>query len=381
MHQTWKVSPAAGRLHPTLLAACLTFGCGHTEPFSNPPYGSDSPFDPTPPQRLTYNTAADRGAAWLADGSGIVYSAQQTDRGDGDVCLALLPPGGGSQRGLWCDVPEDESQRDAVESAAPAADGRLAFLSATGTITGINPVREGIALAPSLDPRGARMVRSFPVTPAGGVPEETAGHLRWLDGTRLVYVGQRFRTRQVCPLCVVDTLRIGLQVSVLETAAPGSVPTALPGTANATGAATGPDPDLVYYTLGGDSRVYRQALSTGVVEVAHDFGAAGIARDIGLAGNRLVAVVGGRVAFVTDPQLGAVQWDSGGEVHVVDLAGGDDVRLDPGARLFRRPALSPDGAVVVAEGFPLVITRIETVPPIIDTTVAKTGDLFRVGAP
>lgn len=384
MVQSGKGSPAAGRLHPALLAAGLALACGHSEPFTTPPYGSDAPFDPTPPQRLTYNTAADRGPAWLPDGSGLLYSAQQADRPDGDVCLALLPPGGGSQREFWCDVPDGASRRDAIESAAPAADGRLAFLSATGGPTGSSPVGVGIALAPTLDPRGADMVRSFPVTPAGGLPEGYAQHLRWLDGTRLVYVGEQFRVNQECRTCPLDTLHVGQGVSILETSPPGATPVAVPGTAYATGAATDGSGAAVYYTLGGDTRVYRRTLSTGEVAVVHDFGAAGggaIARDIQVASGRLVAVVGGRVHFIEDPQLGPVQWDSGGEVHVVDLSTGEDLRLEPGQRLFRRPAFSPDGSAVVVEGYPLIITRFNTIPPIFDTTVGKSGDLFRYGAP
>ena len=371
----------AGGIVVPLLAACLTLACGHTEPATPPPYGSDTPFDPGPPQRLTYNAAADRAAAWLADGSGLLYSAQQVARPDRDVCLALLPPTGGSQRGLWCDVPDGESQTDAVEFAAPDGAGRLAFFSASGTIGGASPVRVAIALAPTLDPRNAARVRTFPYTPEGSTPQDAAEHLRWLDGTRLAYVGQQFRVRVPCVLCPPDTLRIGQAVTVLETAAPGSLPAAVPGTAFATGVATEPGTDALYYTLGGDTRVYRRSLTSGSVDIVHDFGGAGIARDIHVAGGRLAAVVGGRVAFVTDAQFGPVQRDSGGVVHVVDLASGQDTRLEPGARLFRRPALSPAGDAVAVEGYPLILAPLGTVPPSVDTTVGKAGDLFLFGAP
>jgi len=57
----------------------------------------------------------------------------------------------------------------------------------------------------------------------------------------------------------------------------------------------------------------------------------------------------------------------------VDLATDADVVLPPGARLFRRPAVSPAGDHVVAEGYPLVITAFETFA---DTTVSHTSDLF-----
>jgi hypothetical protein len=381
MRKRSTTSPAAGGLRTSLLAAALALGCGHTEPFSNPNYGSDTPFDDTPPRRLTYNAGADRSAAWLADGSAILYSAQQVARKDGDVCLAVLPPTGGSQRDLRCDVPGGPDERDAIESPAPAPDGKLAFVIATGSVEGTNPGRDAIAVAPTLDARGASEVRTFPYTPAGGLPDGTAAHVRWLDATRLVYVGQQFRLRLPCVGCTLDTVRIGHGVTLLATDQPGAIPVSVPGTAYATGVATGGDPDQVLYTLGGDSRVYRRTLSTGAVDIAHDFGPAGIVRDIALAGNRLAAVVGGRVHFVVDPEFGPVQWDSGGEVHVVDLGTGEDELIDPGSMLFRRPAIAPAGNALVVEGYATTIIRVSEEPIDFDTLVSRASDLFLYGAP
>ncbi|HYC34030.1 MAG TPA: hypothetical protein VEB59_17190 [Gemmatimonadales bacterium] len=374
-------SPAAGGLGVSLLAAALVLGCGHSEPFPDSNYGSENPFDDTPPVRLTYNTAADRGAAWLPDGSGIVYSAQQASRGDADVCLAVLPATGGSQRDLWCDVPVGPDRRDAVESGAPGPEGGIAFLTADGTPLGVNPVREVIAVAPTLDPRGRAEVRTFPVTPDGGLPEGTVSFLRWLDPTRLVYVGAQFRTKMHCPTCTVDTVRIGQGVSVIATDQPGGSPTALPGTAYATGVATSGNPDHVYYTLAGDTRVYRRTLSSGVTDIVHDFGPAGVVRDISLAGERLAAVVGGRVHFVVDPLFGPVQWDSGGDIHVVNLSSGEDSFIQSERMLFRRPAISPGGNAIVAEGYGVTIIRVSDAPIDFDTLVSKTSDLYLYGAP
>ncbi len=84
--------------------ALLALACGHTDPFSTPPYGTNQPFDATPPVRVTLNTGPDRGASWLPDESGILYSAGQPNRADSDVCLAELPPDGGTQHRLVCDL-------------------------------------------------------------------------------------------------------------------------------------------------------------------------------------------------------------------------------------------------------------------------------------
>src|SRR5262245_43335382 len=45
--------------------ALLVLACGHTDPFSVPPYGATEPFDPTPPIRLTQNAGPDREGSWL----------------------------------------------------------------------------------------------------------------------------------------------------------------------------------------------------------------------------------------------------------------------------------------------------------------------------
>ena len=120
------------------------------------------------------------------------------------------------------------------------------------------------------------------------------------------------------------------------------------------------------------------------LSIAHDFGAAGIAREVHVAGGRMTAVVGGRVNVVPDAALGQIQWDSGGFVHVVDLASGADETLDDEPHLFRRPVLAPSGDRVVAEGYPVIITTVFDpttggVRP--DTTVGRSVDLFLFSAP
>jgi hypothetical protein len=362
------------------LAILLALGCGHTDSFTNPSQSTDQPFDPTPPVRLTLNTGSDRDAAWLPDGSGILYSAAQSSRTDGDVCLALIPPGGGSQRQLYCDVPGGEGLRDAILTPAPANDGRLAFLATISTVNGQIPFSQAISLAPSLDASAGVSVRTFPYTAADGQVHRTAAQLRWLDSTRLVYLGETMEARRNCMFCPLDSLATGLAVAIFDVTNPGSQPTIIPGTEFASGVSPGETPDVIYFTLGGDTRVFQRTLSTGSVQPVHDFGSAGIARDVQVQSGHLVATVGGRVAFSFDPVLGPAQWDSGGIVHLVDLAGGTDTPL-PGPGLFRRPVLSPSGDRVVAEGYPLIITppASEGLPP--DTTVSTSSDLYLFALP
>ena len=365
--------------------ALLVLACGHTEPFSTPPYGTNQPFDPTPPVRLTLNTGPDRGASWLPDGSGILYSAQQPGRPDFDVCLAELPPDGGSQHRLVCDLsPEDLSLTNTFESPFAATDGKLAFVQASGLVGGTNPSREALAVAPGLDAANATEVQRIPYTLPGEPPHSGITQIRWLAENRLVYLAEAVVLRQPCFQCPRDTIPAGLDVALLDLSPPGTSPIVLPSTDFASGVSPGPTSDEVYYTLNGDTHVYRRVLSTGDQSIAHDFGAAGIARDVHVAGGRLTAVVGGRVNVAPDAVLGQIQWDSGGFVHVVDLASGADETLDDEPHLFRRPVLAPTGDRVVAEGYPVIITRVPdptTGGFRADTTVGRSGDLFLFSAP
>lgn len=372
------VTPLRWTACARLSLAVLSAACSHSEPFSFP-QGSDTPFDPGPPARLTLNAAHDGNPAWLADGSGILYSSQQLDRSDVDVCLAELPPAGGSQRRLVCDIPGETATTDAAQSAAVGLDGKLAFLSAgNGGIGGTNPVLIGIAVSPTLDAANAQTVRGLPFTPTDGEVQDYAGYLRWLTPAQLVYVGQRFRVNRPCgdTTCPFDTLIYGTEVTILNLSGGTATGTAVPGTAQATGVAPIQDGAAILFTLTNDTRIYRRALSSGDVAVFRDFGPAGVVRDVHASGDRVAAVVGGRVGFSVHPLLGPTQWDSGGVLHVLDLEGEEVVVLDASERLYRRPALSPDGSRVVAEGFALIIT----VPPLApDTTVSKSGDLFLFG--
>ena len=358
------------------LAGCalLVFACSHTDPFSTPPYGVTEPLDPTPPVRLTRNPGPDREGSWLADGSGILYSSQQSSRPDHDVCLAELPPTGGSQRRLVCDLAVfGDDTLNAIEYAVQAADGRVAFLKVGNPTNTTSPVVEAVTVAAGLDPRrGVEVVRT-PYTVPGEPIHNTVTQLRWLSPTQLMFVGSRRSYRVACMRCSeLDTVLTGLKVGVLDVSAPGSPPVLIPGTDFASGVSPGPSPGEIYYTLGGDTRVYGRVLASGEVTVVHDFGPAGIARDVHVLGNRLTAVVGGRVTFAVDTLFGPVQWDSGGVIHVVDLASGTD-RLLAGPGLFRHPSLAPTGARLVAE-IPA------NIPPDL-TTPDLPGELFLFTVP
>jgi hypothetical protein len=361
-----------------LLALAAMTACGHTEPFGSRTFDTDQPFDLTPPVQLTLNRGPDRHAAWLPDRSAIFYSTQSLDRPDNDVCLAMLPSGGGRQRALTCELSSNGGTlTEALESAAPAADGRLAFVAATSTIGAVSPADAGLVIGSVRDPAARRVLIPIPYTIPGGRGHNGLSQLRWSGPNRLLYLGESVIILRPCELCPRDTLRSGLDAVVLDADGIAS-PQAIPGTDYASGVSPGGSEDEVFYTLGGDTRVYRQLLSSGAVDVVHDFGPAGIVRDVHVIGNQMAAVVGGRVNFGTDPSMEPTQWDSGGTLHLVNLQDGSDMIIN-GPGLFRRPQLSPSGAGIVVEVFSLIITF--NPDETSDTTVSRDGNLYLFGQP
>ena len=362
-----------------LLALVAALGCGHTEPFSAPPFDRDQPFDLIPPVRLTLNRGPDLQPAWLPDGSAILYSTQLVGIRGNDVCLARLPATGGSQRQLSCALtPNSINLTDALESAAPAADGRLAYIAATSSIGAVVPDSQSIVLGSVSDPVTRQQLHSVPYTIPGGRLHLGVSQIHWLGPNRLVFLGEAVTVRKPCKFCPPDTLRSGLDAVWLNVDGTPVTLHAIAGTDYASGVSPGASEDEVYYTLNGDARVYRKQLSTGDVTVAHDFGPAGFARDVHVVGTRMAVVVGGRVAFTVDSSLGPTQWDSGGVAHVVNLQDGTDMSVD-GPGLLRRPQLSPSGTGIVAEVYPLNIVRF--LDGTADTTVNKVGDLYSFGQP
>ncbi|MFI5281367.1 MAG: hypothetical protein ACHQU1_12795, partial [Gemmatimonadales bacterium] len=284
----------ARHLLPAVLS--LVLACGHGEVFTTPATGTDQPFQPGTPTRLTYNPLLDSEVAWSADGSALIYTATRADEPNLSRCVEMLPPGGGRSTRSICPAPLIFDSTVALESAALSDSGRLAYLrSAKGPLNSgwINRVLV------SVSPDG--MIRAVAATPFADPVQPYGGlsQLRWLDENRLVYLAEDYHV-VFCLGCVpYDQATPRVIVAVDLTTDPATF-TIVPGTTGATGVSV-VGPDSILYTLGGDAHVYRQVLSTGAVASVWDFGA-GTVRWAQRAGNRLTALVNG-AAWLVD--LGA----------------------------------------------------------------------------
>jgi len=334
--------------------AAAVVACGHTAPFGPGVYTPNGPLGGGATLRLTYNPGTDLAPAWLPSGGGILYSAERLDRVDRDRCFAVLPPAGGAIERYVCRTSAADDSVDVFEGAALASDGQIAYVRARShRLPGrpISPDVQALVVATLADPNNVRVLRPLAYTapPPSGRIHEGISHIGWLAQSRLVYLGEHVTYPQACSNCPRDTVRTGIEVVTLDFAGATPVLAVVPTTDSASSVAVGATGDTIYFTRNGDSRVYRYVFSSGQTDTVHDFGAAGIARDVGLANGRLVAVVGGDVTYVVDTVLGASQVDHGGELHIVTLGTGAETVLGDSTSRFRRPAFSPDGTRLATE--------------------------------
>jgi len=327
----------------------LVSACEHGAPFDPQAPTPAPPFSTPFPRRLTFNLGDDRTPSWLPDGSGIIYSSEREDRPDHDRCLAVLPADGGTIRSRYCRVePIHEDSTDVMEAPAVSRDGRIFFHQAESRIGRQKLGTSTLMLGSADDPLRAQAIRPLPYTAPNGRLHSSIRIPQWISSDSLVYLAELlfYEGSTFFP----DTFYTGVDVVLLDLSAPATpVFNVLPATDYASSVSLSDEPGMVYYTLGGDSRVYRRSLPTGAITVAHDFGAGNIVRDVQVRGRTLVAVVGRSVLYRFEDAHGFVQRDEGGDLAFVDLASGGTTLFSTDSVLFRHPMISPDGTRVVVE--------------------------------
>lgn len=332
----------------------LAAACSHSEatlvdPSDRPPLG-----DGSWPRVLTTNVYDDRHPSWLPDGSGILYSTERADEKMHDRCIALLPAEGGSQRWRKCQTDgRYVDTTDVWEWPSMAPDGRILFMKTTGSKVMLKLGFARLSLAQSLDFSGARKVRSLPFFSTSGRQQLSTWTPRWLTPTKIAYLGvlEFWEGESFAP----DTFFTGNEVMTLDLFPDTAIFTVVPGTDLASSVNIDGDPDLIYYTISGDSIVYSRRLSSGVVTPIWNFGAGRIVRDVAIRGNTLVGIVDHAV-FQQDSAHGWHQRDEGGDIAVVDLATGDSLTYSRVPNwLFRHPEISPDGTRLVVEVQPYAL--------------------------
>jgi WD40 repeat protein len=345
------------------LIAILSFlvsGCEHTPPTEPEPYPPAPPFSSRLPLRLTFNRGDDRTPSWLPDGAGIIYSTEREDRADHDRCLAVLPPDGGTIRGSFCQAhPIHDDSTDLMEAPAVAPDGRIFFHRIVSWIGQQKLGTSALMLGRVDDPVHGTPLRPLPYTAPNGRIHSSIRTPQWLGRDSVIYLAEQlfYEGSTFYP----DTFYTGLDIVLLDLAATPPRFEVIPGTDYASSVGASDAGDAIYYTLGGDSRVFRRVLASGVVTTVYDFGAGNIVRDAQVRGTRLVAVVGKSVLYRFEDAHGYVQRDEGGDLAFVDLGSGASTLVAPDSVLFRHPMISPDGRRVVVEVQPFAPVHAEPV--------------------
>lgn len=345
----------APRLKLVAVALALT-ACDHSAAFSPADPRTTVPFTTGSPRAITFSTGDDRNPAWLPDGSGIIYSSEQLGRRDHDRCLQILPATGGQVTTRLCNLQNvhlDDST-DRYEAPAVNTDGQLLYTLARGFVGLQKGPRQALVLSTVASPfAGARELTPIPYFASNGRTHSSITQIHWTGPGTFIYLAQNlfYEGSTFLP----DTFYTGLDVVRGDLSSGDAVLTVVAGTDYASGVSVDPaTPDLFYFTLGGDSKVYRQSLGSGTRTVAFDFGAGHIVRDAQVSGNRLVAVVDGSVHDSVEDAHGFVQRDEGGDLAIVDLGSGTVQTFSLEATLFRRPAISPSGTTFVVEASPRV---------------------------
>jgi hypothetical protein len=308
-----------------------------------------------PPERLTLNQGKDATPAFTPDGSGIWYAWEKLDRPDHDLCLGLLPVGGGTRTHEVCHS-DSAANPDSVNwNTYPAPDPagrRLAWQEISANPNEIADGSGGIilsAIATLDDPSRYRTLARIPYQFAPGSTRHYYNQvmsLHWANDTTIVCVGTLVAEFALA-FNPPDTFYTGLELAKITITHDSAITGFIPGTDDASGLTFGPG-GAIYFTRNGDERVYRTTLAGGAVDTVFDFGPAGFARDPVYVDGAIYAVVGGDVSYLNYPNFtGKLQHDGGGELWRADSAG--LTRIDNVYR-WRRPAVSPDGHTLVIEG-------------------------------
>ena len=296
------------------------------------------------------NTGNDLYPSWIGLDD-IAYSFAPGDQGGNDGCVGHIPAHGGTRLPFACRGHASSDSIANVNWPSVSADARVAYVWELLRAGTKRPDSAFLFVQPAADTGTPREVLRFPYAIPGVDLYTSATHVGWLNADTIIAVAVGDVLIRDCAGCAFRYVRSGRAVILLDISATSPTPVIVSGTTAASAVTPGPTGHDFYYTLTGDSSVYHRDLTGGSAVTTYDFGAAGIARDPQLAGNRLVAIVGGNVVPHVDPIAGLVQEDFGGPIHLVDLVSGTDSTLPTSGLLYRHPALSRTGGALVVEGW------------------------------
>ena len=307
---------------PLVALALTVAACEHAQPFAVPYAEPNVPYDSAFPRRLTFNPANDVAPAWLPDGAGIIYS-YQIPQPDSEQCLGILPAEGGHL--TWSACPfspplATDSTRVLTQPAVGPA-GALVYLHEHKLLSEQGFTFKELVVATLDNPVPGRVALSLAYWAPDSLLHVAVRDVQWLTAQILVWVAV-VDTNAGPPPVPSEIVRFDMST------APARM-TVLGGTGGASSLAVDSGGRL-YYTLGGDSHVYRY-VAAAPPDTVYDFGAAGPPADLQVRGNVLVA-------------------DVGGALYRVDLGSRSVAPIaTPYSMPVSDPVLSPSGTRVVVQ--------------------------------
>ena len=317
-------------------------GCGHTLPFSSGEDGSSGPLIPGQPAQITYSPGQDLIPAWLPDGRAFVFTAERRDRADHDRCLAFMPQGGGTISRYVCSTVAADDTLNVYDEAAFQGDSTVYVRASTERfLPGLGPDRQSLVIAPIANPLAARQLQTIPFTTSWGATYDAISHVASLGTGRVAFLGEHVSFPRGCSSCAPDTVRYGIGIVLADISGAGVVLTRMPDGDSASSLASSANGDTVYFTRYNDTHVFRRTLSTSVTDTLLDL-VVDVPRDLSVSSGKLALIVGGSPGSPT-------QSDRGGFLQLIE--GQTITPLGDSTSLFRRPALSPDGAHLVVSAW------------------------------
>lgn len=321
----------------TLLLLALT-ACEHTTPFVPGIYTPVGPLGTGNPVRLTYNPGVDERPSWLPSGNAFLYSQEQFGgplSEDRDRCLAQMSGGGGTITREFCATTDPRHDSlNAFESPAVGGDGRMVYLqtSMLAFLGRVGADHSALVLATLANPLSGQVVQVVPFFGPSHRSVDVVSDVQWFGAGAVVFLSEQASYPAPCGSCTPDTVRAGIEIDLLDLSTDPPVLSLVPNTDQASSVAV-VGGDTLYHTLNGSSTVLRRVGVAGTDTVIVDFGAAGPATDVTVAGGRVAAVVNG-------------------VLHLVTLATGTDSILSDLQTIVRHPAFAPGGKRLVAEVVP-----------------------------
>jgi WD40-like Beta Propeller Repeat len=259
-----------------LLLAASVLACSHSEPFRPADQGTNQPFEPGPPARLTANRGNDGDIAFTADGKYLIY---RKDISGTQSCLALMRTGR-ARDSTWICPPREDFVADRYGIPALSSSGQLAFTLTRRLLNGSLPFYQGLLVAPLADLRDTLEIVPVPFTTPDGLRHDTVTRAAWLRGDTLAILsdGLVYLTDAANPARPRDFLKLSFPASVLT----------LHGA---------PNGSRLHLRIAGESRVLAWDLSTRAVSTIYDFGATGIGL-VAAGTNRIAALTAGSVLLV-----------------------------------------------------------------------------------